>query len=235
MKSLCGFIRIFAVKGSPTLSMTASATDSDVREMKSCFNMKDDETEVLRASPVQDHVNFQAVRRPPNGVGFDGDFSNSGCFGPGLGQLLCRIYLDKFISDVRNGIDPKKAMIFFRTEMQLISAYEYLLEKLPWFEGDHKNIPFMMCHGADKNIIARKKEIKLFVCTSKILMGIIDINYIQIVIFVRPMNQLQKIIQGAGRAGRKKASGTRHRVLVYILFIIYIFMLILREKKLELC
>ena len=73
MKSLCGFIRIFAVKGSPTLSMTASATDSDVREMKSCFNMKDDETEVLRASPVQDHVNFQAVRRPPNAVGFDGD------------------------------------------------------------------------------------------------------------------------------------------------------------------
>ena len=46
----------------------------------------------------------------------------------------------------------------------------------------------------------------------------VDLHDIKIVIFVTPMNQLQHIIQGAGRAGRKKSSGTRQRVLVYILY-----------------
>ena len=222
MKSLCGLIRIFAIKGAPTLSMTATATEQDVKEMRDCIGLKEEEIVVLRASPVQDHVKFQTVRRPPNGVGFDGDFSSSGSFRPGLGHLLNTIYLERFISDIRKGTEPKKAMIFFRTEMQLLATYEYLLEQLPQFDGDYKSIPFVMSHGAvgeatDKNIIERKDEIKLFLTTSKMMMGV-DINDIQIVIFVRPMNQLQHFIQGAGRAGRKQATGTRQRVLVYILF-----------------
>ena len=52
-----------------------------------------------------------------------------------------------------------------------------------------------MSHGAlgeatDQNIIEIKNVIKLFLTTTKMLMGI-DLNDIQIVIFVRPMNQLQ--------------------------------------------
>ena len=49
------------------------------------------------------------------------------------------------------------------------------------------------------------------------LMGI-DLDSIQIVIFVRPMNLLHRLVQGAGRAGRRMASGSRQKVLVYILF-----------------
>ena len=103
MKSLCGLIRIFAIKGAPTLSMTATATEQDVKEMRDCIGLKEEEIVVLRASPVQDHVKFQTVRRPPNGVGFDGDFSSSGSFRPGLGHLLNTIYLEQFISDIRKG------------------------------------------------------------------------------------------------------------------------------------
>ena len=49
------------------------------------------------------------------------------------------------------------------------------------------------------------------------LMGI-DLDSIQIVIFVRPVNLLHHLVQGAGRAGRRMASGFRQKVLVYILF-----------------
>ena len=222
MKTLCGLLQIFAVEGAPTLCMTATATDQDVKEIKECHGLKDDEIVLLRASPVEDHVKFQTVRRPPNGVGFDGDFSASGSFRPGLCHLLCRLYLDRFISDIRNCVPPKKAIIFFRTEMQLLAVYEHLLEMLPQFDGRNKSIPFVMSHAAvgeatDQNIIERKNEIKLFLTTQKMLMGI-DLDDIQVVIFVRPMNQLQHIIQGAGRAGRKKTTGTRQRVMVYLLF-----------------
>ena len=222
MKSLCGLLRIFAVENAPTLSMTATATDRDVKDMKDCLGLRDDQMLVLRASPVQDHVKFLTVRRPPNGTGFDGDYSSSGTFRPGLGSLLDSIYLQRFVSDIRNGVEPKKAIIFFRTEMQLIATYEYLLELLPQFDGDNRSIPFVMCHGAvgkatDRSIVERKDEIKLFLSTAKMLMGV-DLNDIQIVIFVRPMNQLQHILQGAGRAGRKKPTGMRKRVLVYVLF-----------------
>ena len=222
MKSLCGLLQIFAVEGAPSLCMTATATEDDVKEMKDCLGFKDDEIVLLRASPVQDHVKFQTVRRPTNGVGFDGDFSSSGSFKPGLGHLLNIIYLERFISDIRTGSDTKKAMIFFRTETQLLATYEYLQEQLPQFNGKNRIIPYVMNHGAvgeatDKNIVERKDDIKLFLTTSKMIMGV-DLNDIQIVIFVRPMNQLQHILQGAGRAGRKKSSGTRQRVLVYILY-----------------
>ena len=70
MKSLCGLLQIFAVEGAPTLCMTATATDQDVKEIKECHGLKDDEIVLLRASPVEDHVKFQTVRRPPNGVGY---------------------------------------------------------------------------------------------------------------------------------------------------------------------
>ena len=222
MKSLCGLLQIFAVDGAPTLAMTATASKNEEKEMKDCIGFKDVEIEVLRASPVHDHMRFQAVRRPPNQVGFDGEFSAAGGFRPGLGHLLSLIYLERFISDIKNGLTPKKAIIFFRTEMQLLAAYEYLLEQLPQFEGDYKSIPFVMSHGAigeatEENIVQRKDDIKLFLTTSKMLLGV-DLNDIQIVIFVRPMNQLQHILQGAGRAGRKMASGTKQRVMVYILY-----------------
>ena len=164
MKSLCGLLQIFAVDGAPSLCMTATATKGDLKEMKDCLGFRDEEIVVLRASPVQEHVKFQTVRRPPNGVGYDGDFSSSGSFKPGLGHLLNIIYIERFISDIRAGNTVKKAIIFYRTETQLLATYEYLLEQLPQYNGRNKLIPFVMNHGAvgeatDKNIVERKDEI----------------------------------------------------------------------------
>ena len=129
MKSVCGLMRIFAVKGAPTLSMTATATEEEVLEIKECLGLKD--VVVLRASPVQEHFKFLALRRPSNNCGFDGDTDKNGRFHPGLSSILNRLYLNKFIECLMAGIEPKKCIIFFRTEMQLLAAYEDLQEKLP--------------------------------------------------------------------------------------------------------
>ena len=48
--------------------MTATASDQDVKDMKDCIGLREEEIVVLRASPVQGHVKYQTVRRPPNGV-----------------------------------------------------------------------------------------------------------------------------------------------------------------------
>ena len=47
MMSLCGLIRIFAVKNAPTLCMTATATEEDLKEMKECLGLKEDQIVVL--------------------------------------------------------------------------------------------------------------------------------------------------------------------------------------------
>ena len=199
--------------------MTATATEDEVREIKECLGLKD--VVVLRASPVQEHFKFLALRRPSNNCGFDGDTDKNGRFHPGLSSILNRLYLNKFIECLMAGIEPKKCIIFFRTEMQLLAAYEDLQEKLPQF-SDNESIPFVMNHGGvgeatEQNIVLRRNSIKLFLTTSKMLMGI-DLDDINIVIFVRPPNKLHHILQGAGRAGRRRADGGRQKVLVYVLY-----------------
>ena len=49
------------------------------------------------------------------------------------------------------------------------------------------------------------------------LLGI-DLPDIDIVIFLRPYNQLAALVQGGGRGGRKLGNGMRRRVQVYQLF-----------------
>ena len=64
-----------------------------------------------------------------------------------------------------------------------------------------------MNHGGlgpmtSQNIIDRKNDITLFLSTSKMLMGI-DIENIDVIVFVRVLSMLHYILQGAGRGGRR--------------------------------
>ena len=85
-------------------------------------------------------------------------------------------------------------------------------------------MPFVMNHSGlgpitSKNIIDRKNDITLFLSTSKMLMGI-DIESIDVVVFVRVLSMLHYILQGAGRGGRRSTQfpGKRRKVIVYILY-----------------
>ena len=69
-----------------------------------------------------------------------------------------------------------------------------------------------------QNIIDRRNQITLFLSTSKMLLGI-DIESIDVIVFVRVLSMLHYVVQGAGRGGRRSCQfpGMRRKVIVTIL------------------
>ena len=179
-------LRIFSQPGAPLLAMSATVTENEVSAMVANLGLREKPI-LLRASPVQDHHKFVTILRPPNNCDPEGKLDKNGREKPGLIQLLDRIYLSKYVENIRQNIPVKKCLILFRTDRQMLDVLEYVQEKLPGFENEKS--PFIMNHGGlgpvtTKNIIARKNEISLYLSTSKMLMGI-DIEQISVIIFVR--------------------------------------------------
>ena len=87
---------------------------------------------------------------------------------------------------------------------------------------DCRDSPFVMNHSSllaptEKVIADRAEEISLYLSSNKMLLGI-DLDQIDIVIFLRPYNQPAALLQGGGRGGRRKKNGKRSTVQVYQLF-----------------
>ena len=85
-------------------------------------------------------------------------------------------------------------------------------------------MPYVMNHIGlgpitTQNIIDRRNQITLFLSTSKMLLGI-DIESIDVIVFVRVLSMLHYVVQGAGRGGRRSCQfpGMRRKVIVYILY-----------------
>ena len=84
---------------------------------------------------------------------------------------------------------------------------------------DCRDSPFVMNHSSllpttEKVLTDRAREISLYLSSNKMLMGI-DLPDIDVVIFLRPYNQLAALVQGGGRGGRKLGNGKRRHVQVY--------------------
>ena len=191
-------LRVFSLPGAPLLAMTATATEAEIKHMKENLGLRNN-TIILQATPVQDHHKFIALRRPPTNRDPEGRIDMAGNLRPGLIQLLDRIFLDFYVDNLKKCQPPKKGIIFFRAEKNMLDIYEYVRERLPEFD-DMNTVSFVMNHSGlgpatISNIIERKNEISLFLTTSKMLMGI-DIDKISVVIFVRPLNMIHYILQG---------------------------------------
>ena len=131
---------------------------------------------------------------------------------------ISTLYFDKYVPAILAGLPVKNAIVFCRSELHQIDICEYLKEKLPDFSPDIA--PYVMNHAnigkvTAKNILERRNEISLFVSTTKMLMGV-DLEKIDIIIFVRALGMLHYFVQGAGRAGRRSSVG-RRKVIVYVL------------------
>ena len=197
MKSVMARLRIFSQPGAPILAMSATVTDSEVSAMITNLGLREKPI-ILRASPVQLHHKFVTVQRPPNHCDPEGKVDKHGRERPGLLQLLNRIYLTKYIENIRQNLPVKKCLMLFRTDRQMLDVLEYVQEELPDFENETS--PYVMNHGGlgpvtTNNIIARKNEISLYLSTSKMLMGI-DIEQISVIIFVRCLNMMHYVLQG---------------------------------------
>ena len=109
-----------------------------------------------------------------------------------------------------------------RSDNQVIEIFNYLREALPWFKNA-SDAPFVQVSSSLAPIteakIQERKDIGLYISTTKMLMGV-NVPGISLVIFLRPLNMLHYIAQGAGRGGRRIGdnSGLRNKVVAYLLW-----------------
>ena len=171
MQRVAARMRIFLVPGAPSIAMSATATSVEVEAIIRNLNLRE-RPEILRVSPIQDHIKFALVRRPSNFCGMDGDVDRLGNEKPGLISLLERIYLAKFIENTRLKIPVKKCLMLFRTENHMLGVHDFVRESLPELT-DPACKPYMMNHGGlgpitTQSIIERRNEIDLFLSTRNI-------------------------------------------------------------------
>ena len=201
--------------------MTATSTAEEVKGVVAALGLRKTPV-ILKTSPIQSHMKFSIVRRPSNNFGLDGSKNDRGHSNPGLMDLLGRLYLNRFLEDLSKGRKPKKCIIFCRGNGVLGAIYGRLMELTDFRYSNCTDAPFVMNHSSllpptEKVLAERVDEICLYLSSNKMLLGI-DLPDIDIVIFIRPYNQLAALVQGGGRGGRKIGNGKRRRVQVYQLF-----------------
>ena len=110
----------------------------------------------------------------------------------------------------------------FRSDTQVIEIFNYLREALPWFKSVADS-PFVQVSSSIAPIteakILERDDISLYISTTKMLMGV-NVPGISVVIFLRPLNMMHYVLQGAGRGGRRTgdSSGMRSKVVAYLLW-----------------
>ena len=214
-------LRLYGVANCPSISMTATATNSEVRDVVKALGLRTPPV-ILTASPVQSHIKFSIIRRPSNNFGLEGTVKKNGVRNPGLLDLLERVYLRQFVEDLKMSREPKKAIIFCRGNGVLGAIYSHLMSLTLNKYKDCRDSPFVMNHSCllpptEKVLAKRVADISLYLSSNKMLLGI-DLPKIDLVIFLRPYNQVAALVQGGGRGGRRMENGKRRRVQVYQLF-----------------
>ena len=128
----------------------------------------------------------------------------------------------KYIEDLRMNVKPKRCIIFSRGMGILGDIYARLMELTDYKYNDCRDAPFVINHASllpsTEMVLARRApEISLYLSSNKMLLGI-DLDRVDVVIFLHPYNQPAALIQGGGRGGRRNESNMRRRVQVYQFF-----------------
>ena len=198
-------LRLYAVKDCPTLAMIATATAKEIEAVIAALGLRKSPV-LLTSTPVQSHIKFSIIRRPSNNFGLDGTTNVKGGYNPGLMDLLQRVYLGKYLEDLKMGREPKKGIIFCRGNGVLGAVYSRLMELTDYRYKDCRDSPFVMNHSSllpptEKVLAERASDISLYLSSNKMLLGI-DLAKIDVVIFLRPYNQVAALVQGGGRGGQ---------------------------------
>ena len=222
MKTVPGMLRAKTVKGAPCLAMTATATEAEIEELKSNMGLRQGNTIVLRADPIQTQHNYIKVVRPPNIYSTFGSENMDGSFKPGLMQLMNKLFFDKYVEKMLNGETVKKSIWICRNEDDICDLYDGLCEKLPDLASQPLKCPFVTNHSGVGPITAesirnRRSEINLYITTSVMLLGL-DFSDIDIIGMIRPLNHCHYLVQAAGRGGRNMGNGLRRKVVFFLLY-----------------
>ena len=191
--------------------------------------IKFSDTTVILISPVLHNHLYVALRKPPSNYGFYG--KNSHSLTPqriGSLHILWRIYFKNFVSDLKEGKVPKKAILFVKRLDDLMEIDDFLNDELGHLTvaQNPNTCPWVTNSSATGVVTAEKirqrareenSSIYLYITTSVMLFGL-DIKDVSIVILFSPFHTLNSIIQAGGRAGRRQGDGKRKKSVVYTLF-----------------
>jgi superfamily II DNA helicase RecQ len=203
----------------PAIYMTATLTKAEVELMVVEFLIKN--YVIIASCPVLPNHLFASVKRPEHGFGSYAD-------GPNM-EDMTNLMLEPWIEEVRQGLTPKRSLVFCKnvddcgpiseelnaqlTDEEKTSAdiMESVEENPPWV------INWSEVGNVTKNVIGKKDNISMWITTCLMEMGL-DIDDVQVVIMVRPPTRLHALIQSWGRAGRLQKDGTRKLVVCIVLW-----------------
>ena len=79
--------------------------------------------------------------------------------------------------------------------------------------ADHVMVHADLSPATEKVIVARLNEYNIILATTRLLLGV-NISNVSLVIFAQPFDQVEAVVQGGGRGGRKRSDGLRSTVQV---------------------
>ena len=79
--------------------MTATSTEEEIKDVILALGLREPPV-ILKLSPIQPHIKYSIIKRPSNNFGLDGVVSENGKKSPGLMDLLMRVYLKQYLSDL---------------------------------------------------------------------------------------------------------------------------------------
>ena len=224
--------------GAPILAMTASAKvkggkkherRDEIEDIKAMCSIKYSKTTVITLSPVLHNHVYVNVKKPPTNVGFYGtEETSSSPQRVGSVHLLWRLYLKQFVSDIKEGRKPKKAMLYVKKYGDLDEIDDFLTSELGHLEiaRNPNTCPWVVNSSATGRITAEKirqrakeenSSIFLYITTSVMLFGL-DIKDVCVVILLSPFYSLNSILQAGGRAGRRQGNNKRKKSVIYNLY-----------------
>ena len=147
--------QVQATTKAPTLAMTASAKvrgktrreKNEIDLIKEMCSVEHSPTTTISISPVLHNHLYVTVKKPPSTSGFYG----RNCYSltdqkVGYMHVLWRLYLKSFVSDLKSGQKPKRAIIYVKKLEDLGPIDDFLSTQLSHldFVRDHKNFPWVI-------------------------------------------------------------------------------------------
>ena len=127
----------------PVLAMTASAkiktetkdkkkhnSNNELEEIKKMCGIQFSDTTLITISPILHNHLYVNLMKPPSLYGFYGKETSNSSVKIGSVHILWRIYLKRFVSDIKKDKTPKRAILYVKKYLDLADLDEFLTEEL---------------------------------------------------------------------------------------------------------
>ena len=207
----------------PMLIMTATATPSNIKELKQLSGIDNSPCTIISMSPVLSNHIYMKVERPPSNRFYSVISDTGETVKHGLKDLLLLLYLQQFIDAIKSGRKPKHAMIFTTLELEC-EINDFLIESLKDCDiiKDPDTVPWIVTNSVAGDVTIEKirKRMKTVFCWVTSTVSLMGINFCDMdyVITPSPFRQHHSLLQAVGRSGRRLPDGGRKVSVLYALY-----------------